>query len=81
MSFSMESYVIWIVYIKTEDIYADFAKDVEAIFDTFNYELDGLLTKGKNKKVIGLMKDKLGEKNERIRCIKRKNTQLFNRQQ
>ena len=26
-----------------------------------NYELDRLLTKGKNKKVLGLMKDKLGE--------------------
>ena len=81
MSFVMESCVIWIVYIKTEDIYADFAKDLEAIFDSFNYELGRPLTKGKNKKVIGLMKSELGEKNERIHCIKRKSTQLFNRQQ
>ena len=28
-----------IVYIKTEDIYKDFAKDVERRFDTSNYEL------------------------------------------
>ena len=31
-------------------------------FDTLNYELDRLLPKGKNKKVIGLMKDELGRK-------------------
>ena len=29
-------------------------------FDTSNYELDTPLPKGKNKKVIGLMKDQLG---------------------
>ena len=28
-----------IVYIKTDDIYKDFAKDVERRFDTSNYEL------------------------------------------
>ena len=52
----------FIVYIKTEDIYADIAKDVEARFDTSNYELDRPLPKGKNKKVVGLMKDECGEK-------------------
>ena len=29
-------------------------------FDTSNYEVDRPLPTGKNKKVIGLMKDKLG---------------------
>ena len=31
-------------------------------FDTSNYKLDRPLPKGKNKKVIGLMKDELGAK-------------------
>ena len=35
-------------------------KYVEARFDTSNFEIDRPLTKGKNKKVIGLMKDELG---------------------
>ena len=52
----------FIVYIKTDDIYKDIAEDVETRFDTSNYELDRPLPKGKNRKVIGLMKDELGEK-------------------
>ena len=52
----------FIVYIKKDDIYEDIAEDVETRFDTSNYELDRLLPKGKNKKVIGLMKDELGGK-------------------
>ena len=47
----------FIVYIKPEDIYIAIAKDVEMRFDTSNYESDRPLPKGKNKKVIGLMKD------------------------
>ena len=35
-------------------------KYVEARFGTSNFEIDRPLTKGKNKKVIGLMKDELG---------------------
>ena len=50
----------FIVYIKTHDIYKDIAEDVETRFDTSNYGLDRPLPKGKNKKVIGLMKYKLG---------------------
>ena len=50
------------VYIKTDNIYKDIAEDFETIFDTSNYELDRPLSKGKNKKVIGLMKDELGWK-------------------
>ena len=52
----------FIVYIKTDDIYKGIAEDVETKFDTSNYELDKPLPKIKNKKVIGLMKDELGEK-------------------
>ena len=52
----------FIVYIETNDTYKDIAQDVETRFDTSNYELDRLLPKEKNKKVIVLMKDKLGGK-------------------
>ena len=57
----------FIVHIKTDDIYKDIAEDVEARFDTSDYELEinsieRQLPKGKNKKVIGLMKDELGGK-------------------
>ena len=33
MSFGMNSFI---VYIKTEDIYSDIAKDVDTRFDTYN---------------------------------------------
>ena len=46
--------------IKTEDFYKDIANDVEKRFDTSNYEVDRPLSTGKNKKVIGLIKDELG---------------------
>ena len=46
--------------IKTEDFYKDIANDVEKRFDTSNYEVNRPLRTGKNKKVIRLMKDKLG---------------------
>ena len=52
-----------IVYIRTDDIYRDIAQDVETKFDISNYELDRPLPKGRTKKVIGLMKNKLGERN------------------
>ena len=42
---------------KTNDIYKDISEDVETRFETSNYELDELLPKGKNEKIIGLMKD------------------------
>ena len=50
------------IYIKTDDIYKDTAEDVETRFDTSNYELKRPLPKGKNKKVIALMKYELGGK-------------------
>ena len=48
-----------IVYIKADYIYKDIVDDVETRFDNSNYELDRSLPKGRNKKVIELMKDKL----------------------
>ena len=48
--------------IKIEDFYKDITEDVEKRFDTSGYEPDRPLSIGKNKKVIGLMKDELGSK-------------------
>ena len=52
----------FIMNIKTNAFYKDIASDVENRFDTSNYEANGPLPTGKNKKVIGLMKDELGGK-------------------
>ena len=46
--------------VKPSDFYKDIAQDVQERFDTSNYSFDRPLPKGKNKKVIGLMKDELG---------------------
>ena len=46
----------FIIHIKTEDFYTDIADD------TSNYQVNRPLPTGKNKKVIGLMRDKLGGK-------------------
>ena len=43
-------------------MYEDIENGVEKRFDTSNYEVNTPLPKGKNKKVIGLMKDELGGK-------------------
>ena len=61
------NYVIWIHIVsfytkKTDNSYKDIAEDVETRLDTSNYELDRPLRKGKNKKVIGLMKNELDRK-------------------
>ena len=50
----------FIVHVKTDNIYKDIPEDVETRFDTLNFEIGRSLPKGKNKKVIGLMKDELG---------------------
>ena len=47
----------FIVHIKADDTYKDIAKDVKTRFDTSNFQLNIPLPKGKNKKVIGLMKN------------------------
>ena len=52
----------FIVHFKTEDVYKEIASDVEKAFDTSNYEINSLLPRGKNKKVIRLMKDESGGK-------------------
>ena len=49
-----------IMNIKTKDFYKDIARGVEESFNTSNYNVDRPLPKGKNKKVIGLMKDESG---------------------
>ena len=52
----------FIIHIKTKDFCKDVADDVEKRFDTTNYQVNRPLPKGRNKKVIGLIKDELGEK-------------------
>ena len=54
----------FVIHIKTEDFYKDIADDVERWFDTSNYDKKDKrpLPIGKNKKVIGMFKDKLGGK-------------------
>ena len=69
----------FIVYIKTDDIYKDIAEDIETRFDTLNYELERPFPKGKNKKVIWLMKDELGRKIMAKFVGLRAKTQLLNR--
>ena len=46
-------------YITIDDVYKDIAEDFETRLNTSNYELDIPLTKGENKKVIGVMKNGL----------------------
>ena len=46
--------------IAMDKIYKDIASDVVARFDTSSYSEDHSLPKSKNKKVISLIKDKLG---------------------
>ena len=50
------------INIKTKDFYEDITNDVEERFDTSNYDVSRPLLTGKNKNVIGLMKDELGGK-------------------
>ena len=51
----------FVMHIKTNDIYKDISHDIYDRFDTSNYITNPRpLPIGKNKKVIGLMKDELG---------------------
>ena len=52
----------FIMSIKTNYFCKDISIDVDKRFDTSNYEINRPLPTGKNKKVIGLMKDELGGK-------------------
>ena len=51
-----------VINIKTEDFHEAIADHVKKRFDTSNYEVNRPLPTGKNKKVIGLVKDELGGK-------------------
>ena len=72
----------FIVHVKTDYFYKDITKDGETRSDISNFEMGRPLPKGKNKKVIGLMKDELGRRvmKEFVRlkaktysCLKKKN--------
>ena len=52
----------FVMNIKTNYFDKDISNDVDKRFDTSNYEVNRPLPTGKNKKVIGLMKDELGGK-------------------
>ena len=52
----------FMMHIKTEDFYKDIADDVGKKYDTSNCTVERPLPMGKNKKLIGMMKDELGEK-------------------
>ena len=70
----------FIVYMKTDDIYKDIAKDVETRSATSDCELEGLIPKGKNEEVIGLIKYELGGKiMAKFIGLRVKNLQLLNR--
>ena len=51
---------IFVMNIKTNDFFKDITHDVYNRFDTSNYGVNRPLPIGKNKKVIGLVKDELG---------------------
>ena len=62
-----------------ENVYVDFAKDVEICFNTWNSEVDRLLPIGKIKKVIGLTKDELCAKIMTKFVITRPKKKLFDK--
>ena len=54
--------------------FKDIAEDIETRFDTANYQLEKILLKGKNSKVIsGMENELLGKNHERACWIKIKN--------
>ena len=69
----------FIIHIITEDFFEDISNDVEAWYDTSNYDENDKrpLLIGKNKKVIGLFKDKLGGKLMKEFCALRAKTRSY----
>ena len=63
----------FIIHIKTDDFFEDVSNDVEIWYDTSNYDENYIipLPIGKNKKVIGLFKDKLGGRIMKESCAVR----------
>ena len=66
----------FIIHITTEDFFVNISDDVERWFDTSNFDENGKRSPliGKNKKVIGLFKDKLGGKIIKEFCALRAKT-------
>ena len=62
---------------KNRNIYTDIIKDVDIRVDTSNYELYRPLPKGKNKKVLGLMKNELAGKIMREFAVLRAKTYSY----
>lgn len=58
----MDTYIVSLCTQEQKDIYKDIKEDLETRFETSNCKIDRPLPKGKNKKVIDLMKDELGGK-------------------
>ena len=52
----------FIFHVKTNNFCKDISEDVKKRFDNSNYEIYRKLPKEKNKKLVGLMKDELGDK-------------------
>ena len=67
----------FIIHIKTKDVYNDIADDVGNRFDTSSYAIKRPLPTGKNKKVIGLMKDELGGKTMTVFVALRPKTYFY----
>ena len=69
----------FVINIFTEDFFEDINNDVERWFDTSNYDENDKrpLPIGKNKKVIGLLKDELGGKIMKEFCALRAKTYTY----
>ena len=70
----------FIRHIKSEDVYANPAEDVETRFDTSNYEVARHLPTGKNNELVRLMENYLGGIMMRVFfLLKPKGVYLFDR--
>ena len=69
----------FIIHIITEDFFEDISNDVEAWYDTSNYDENDKrpLPIGKNKKVIGLFEDELGARIMKEICALRAKTYSY----